>query len=436
MLPAVARGQDVPRQWSAPRPATVRFVEEDHDDPVEPFPVTPGHGREKTSLTLVELEAIALQSNPSLAAWAASVDAARGRWLQAGLYPNPIVGYHATEIGNLNTAGQQGGFFSQRFITGAKLQLDRAAADQQVWQVEHQFDAQRQRVLSDVRIRFYDALVAQRRVELTSQLARIGDEAAHATEKLLQARQVSPNALLQAEIESESAKILFENAQNERLESWRRLAAVVGAASVEATELVGDLDRRPLDYTWQHCMEYVLAQNPDLLAAWTRVERASLALTRARREWIPNVDVSISVRHHNVSASDVANVQVGIPIPIFDANQGNIQRASAELGAARSVVAQIRLEIQDRLAVVFRRYLNARQQVERYSDRILPRANEALDLVTAGYQQRQVDYLTLLTTQRTYFRVSLAYLASLRELRETEIVIDGQLLLGSLSRRP
>ena len=79
MLPAVARGQDAPSQWSAPRPATVRFVEQDHDNPVEPFSLTPGHGRHKTSLTLIDLEAMALESNPSLAAWAARGEAGRGR---------------------------------------------------------------------------------------------------------------------------------------------------------------------------------------------------------------------------------------------------------------------------------------------------------------------------------------------------------------------
>ncbi|MCP4504862.1 MAG: TolC family protein, partial [Fuerstiella sp.] len=78
------------------------------------------------SLSLADLESLALQRNPTLATATARMNAARGQKVQAGLYPNPSVGYHATEIGNLGTAGQQGAFISQRFITGGKLELDQA----------------------------------------------------------------------------------------------------------------------------------------------------------------------------------------------------------------------------------------------------------------------------------------------------------------------
>jgi len=74
----------------------------------------------------------------------------------------------------------------------------------------------------------------------------------------------------------------------------------------------------------------VLGGNPALSAARTRVERASYVIRRAEKEPFPNVDLWVSARHHNVSQSDVANVQVGIPIPIFNKNQGNILSAEAE----------------------------------------------------------------------------------------------------------
>ena len=181
-----------------------------------------------TPLTLANLEGIAFQHNPTLAAAAARMNVARGRQLQAGLYPNPVVGYHATEIGNLGTAGQQGAFVSQRFITGGKLRLDQAIAGKELDEAHFRFHAQEQRVLSDVRVRFYDALVAGRRVDLTEELARIGDGLVKATEKLFEARQGTENDLLQAEIRADESQILLGNARHQHVEAWRRMVAVAG----------------------------------------------------------------------------------------------------------------------------------------------------------------------------------------------------------------
>jgi cobalt-zinc-cadmium efflux system outer membrane protein len=378
------------------------------------------------------LEGIALENNPTLAVAASRVEVARGRQQQARLYPNPVVGYHATEIGNLGTAGQQGAFVSQRIITGGKLGLDQVIAGKEIDEENFRLNAQRQRVLSDVRIRFYDALVAQKRVDLTKDLTRISDELVKATETLIAAGRGTENDLLQAEIKSDESYILLDNSGNEQVEAWRRLVAVVGVPTMQEVSLEGQLaaDLTPID--WDGCFAMVLGNNPTLSAARARVDRARLVACRARKEPIPNVDVSISMRHHNVTSDNVANVQVSIPLPIFDKNQGNIRSAVAEWVAASNDVKRIELSLQDRLAVAYRRYANAYQQVGRYRDRMVPRAQRSLDLVTDGYQKGQVQYLTLLTAQQTYLQVNLSYLKSLRELQVASSIIEGQLLTDSL----
>jgi cobalt-zinc-cadmium efflux system outer membrane protein len=386
-------------------------------------------------LTLADLETIALQQNPTLSVAAARISGARGRQIQASLYPNPVAGYHATEIGNFGTAAQQGGFVSQRVIMAGKRRLDSDVAEQRVRERRFQYDAQRLRVLSDVRVRFYDALVAQRNVELTTELSHISDDLVATSSRLLAAREVSENNLLQAEIEAEQGHILLDNARNDHIETRRRLAAVIGWPELSTAPLAGDLDAEVPAHEWQDTYGQILAQNPELNAARTRVGRARLALDRASREPIPNVDVSLSVRHHNVTSYDVANVQIGMPIPVFDRNQGNIRAARAQWIAAHGEVERQELKLQDRLAVAFRRYDNARQQAGRYRDRIIPRAQRSLQLVSDGFDKGQVDYLTLITSQRTFIEVSLAHLVAVRELRAAAVLIDSQLLGDSLDRR-
>jgi cobalt-zinc-cadmium efflux system outer membrane protein len=121
-----------------------------------------------------------------------------------------------------------------------------------------------------------------------------------------------------------------------------------------------------------------------------------------------------------------------MPLPVFDRNQGNIRRAQAEVIDATQEVQRLELQLRNRLATVFQRYDSARQQVESYSQNVLPTAKESLDLIVSGYRQGEFPYLTLLTAQRTYFRVNLTYLESLRDLHTSTIGIEGLLLSGGL----
>jgi cobalt-zinc-cadmium efflux system outer membrane protein len=384
------------------------------------------------ALTLADLEQIAAQNNPTLVMASAQVAAARGRQVQAGLYPNPMLGYSGMEMGDDDTAGMQGGFVNQQFITGGKLRLDRAVAGQEIRESRYLYDVQSLRVLSDVRLRFYQSLVAQRRMELTDQLRALSQELVQSSQQLLEGRQLSENDLLQAEIESQETELLTISSRNQLNEAWQRLVAVIGMPMLEMRPLVGDLDSNLPHYDWQQCTHAVMTGNPELAAAWARVHRARLAIQRARRENIPNIDVMASVHHMNTNGDDVAGVQVGMPIPILNRNQGNIMAAEAELVEACNDVRRIELALQDGLAVAFRGYADARQQSDLYRNEILPRAQRSLDLVTRGYGEGQVDYLTLLTSQRTYIRVNLSYLDRLGELWRTMISIDGKLLTDGL----
>jgi cobalt-zinc-cadmium efflux system outer membrane protein len=171
-----------------------------------------------------------------------------------------------------------------------------------------------------------------------------------------------------------------------------------------------------------------------LAAARSGVARAQCELARQCAERVPNVEAGTTLLYHNPDERAVVGVEVGMRLPIFDRNQGNIAKARAELVAAEREVGRVALILQQRLATAFARYGDARQRVEQYAaeDGMLRNAKETLELVEAGYRQGEFDYLKLLTAQRTYFRVNLAYLEALLELRTTVVEIDGLLLSGGL----
>jgi len=425
--PAAARAQD-------DRP--LRLARADAAPPVvaarQPIRGTVDLPLDGGSLSLAELEDIALRRNPGLARASAEVDAARGHWLQVGLRPNPTVGYLGEEIGNEDSAGMHGAFASQEFVRGGKLALNRRVAGQQLRRAEYRFEAQRFRVLTDVRGAYYEVLAAQRGLELSAELARVADEASKTAQRVFEGRQTSRFEPLQARIEARQTGISLQTAKNRHAAAWRGLAAVLGEPDMPPAQLAGDLNGSLPEYDFEESLTNLLVQSPQLAAAWADVERARWAIERATAEPVPNVQVQATVAFDTASDDTWAGVQVGLPLPLHDRNQGEIAKSVAELRAAEANVNRLQLWLYERLAAAFERYDNARYQASVYAESILPDAQDALNLANLGYTEEELDYLSVLTAQRQYTQANLAYLDALREVRAAAVEIDGLLLSGSL----
>ncbi len=387
-------------------------------------------------LNLEGLVELALSNNPTLQQYSARIEVQRGHWVQAGLYPNPNVGYNGTQIGDSGKAGQQGMYFEQPFVAPQKLSLSRATASQDVRRAEQLYAAQRQRVINDVSLRYFDVLYAQRATEVTRELLRIGEEGQKAAEDLFRGEQVSRIDVLQARVEVHAARINLRKAENRHQAAWQSLMAVTGTPQYCLSAVAGDLARDVPVLEFQGTLERILAVSPELGAARAGLDRARFALARARVEPYPNADLQYMPQHDNTTTDNIHTVQAYLSVPLFNRNQGNIVAAQAQIAAAQGDIERLTLELRNRLAIAFERYANSQQQVEQYAHAILPDAQESLKLVREAYSGGQIGYLQLLTSQRTYFQSNLAYLEALRELRQSVAVIDGLLLVDSLQNPP
>lgn len=383
-------------------------------------------------LTLAELEEIALCSNPTLDQARMAVRAAEGRYVQSGLYPNPVIGYIGDEIGDEGHAGFQGGRVSQEIVTHGKRRLGQWAAGHAVQAAHSAWDAQRLRVLNGVRAGYYEVLMAQKTLDVNRQLVRIGDEGVEVAKKLEKAMEASRADVLQAQIEAETARLGLDEAENRQEAAWRRLAAVLGCPDMEIRPLAGHPDADLPQLGWDEVLGRVTGQSPELAEARAKVKEARCEVARQCALRKPNVEVEAGVRQDNASGYTVADVGVSMPLPIFDRNQGNIIRAQADLVSAEREVRRVELALRERLAARFEKYANARQQVDTYANTILPHARESLELISTGYREGEFGYLTLLTSQRTFFNVSLEYLAALGELWDSSVQLEGMLLSGGL----
>jgi outer membrane protein, heavy metal efflux system len=404
--------------------------------PSEHLPSANAPGEASRQLTLADLEAMALANTPTLTQAAARVDAARGRWVQGGLQLNPVIGYSAEEMGDAGTAGKQGAFVSQELINSKKLSWNRAVAGREIAESQQQFEIQRRRVLNDVRTQFYNVLLAQDQFNLSQRLLAIAGEATQTAERLFEAKEGNRVDLLQAQIEAEAATVAVESARNRYAAAWRRLVATVAVPEMNPIPLAGKIDEGIPTLSFEEAMERLLAESPELAASAAAIARARAALGRARVEPVPDYSLQATTHYDNVGGDTIAGVQAGISVPLWNRNQGGIREAQANLQESRAALLQTQLALQDRLAIAFESYANARVQVERYSTSILPKAQQSLQLINQGYRAGEFNFLTLLTAQRTYFQANLNYLNAVGDLRARAVEIDGLLLTGSLEERP
>jgi len=142
------------------------------------------------------------------------------------------------------------------------------------------------------------------------------------------------------------------------------------------------------------------------------------------------------VQDDRATGSSNGALQVLVPVPIWNRNQGAIQEAWGQVAAADQAVERVILALEKRLAEVFQDYQVARQQTEQYKQSILPNAEKTLQLIEQGYRSGEFSFLQLLTAQRTYFQTHLMYLDALRRLRLAESQIQGLLLTDSLATDP
>jgi cobalt-zinc-cadmium efflux system outer membrane protein len=399
----------------------------------------PGPARvaEAAPPSLTDLEQLALHGNPTLTQAEANVEAARGRAVQAGLYPNPIAGYEADRIGAAGTAGElQGAFIDQTIVTAGKLRLSRAKYAHEVSQMEVQALAQQYRVLNGVRVRFYQLLAMQRLLEVRADLLRVAEDAVTTTEELVNVGAANQADLLQARIEARQERVALENARALYQAAWQQLAAFVGSPCLPVGRLQGDLEAAGAVPDFDAALCHLLEASPEVQVARAEVARNQVALRREQVEPIPNVQVRVANGYDFDTRKDTTSVSIGVRLPVFDKNQGNIHAAAAQLAYAQAEVGRVELSLRQRLARAYARYRTAQAVVQSYREGNLPEARRAYELYLESFRGRRAAWPQVLVAQRTYFQISVEYVDALEQLRRAEVTILGLLLVDGLDEPP
>jgi cobalt-zinc-cadmium efflux system outer membrane protein len=183
------------------------------------------------------------------------------------------------------------------------------------------------------------------------------------------------------------------------------------------TELVGHVDAPAPLFKYQQVLDRINTRHTDVLSAANSVLRARYVLRLAEVTPIPDVQLQFVLQKDYTTPPYhlTQNVQVGVPVPIYNRNQGEIRRAEAALARAELEGARVRNDLAARLAAAFERYDNNRQLLEYYRQHMLADQVQAYRGLYQQYdlQPDKINFSALLQAQQNLGQTVNSYLGVL-----------------------
>jgi outer membrane protein, heavy metal efflux system len=352
-------------------------------------------------LGLDDLLGLTRQHNPEVAAAHARVSEATGQLVQAGLYPNPTVGYVGMQINDgPGTAGQQGVFVAQDIVTANKLSVAREAAGHGLTAADWQATSRWYEASVRVQSAYYEYLTARSILQESEAIVTQFEEGLRKAESLAKAGTVLNYEVLRFRVELTQARNRVGSARERLTAAERLLATAVGVAAlpapIAASELPSHLPIIDFD-----AIVAASDKTSTLREATALTEQAREQVRLADLQNIPNLQVQAAGMYDFAINAPMANVQIGVMLPVWHRNEGSILAAQGRLVQAQKGVEQARLKVRERLTAAHQKYRNARRQVELYEKQVLPDATTALQQVETLYEAKGERFFETLDARRT-----------------------------------
>jgi cobalt-zinc-cadmium efflux system outer membrane protein len=386
----------------------------------------PAVAQQAGPLTLQDAIARAVESDPSLQAAGAGIDAARGSVRQARTRPNPEL---SAEVENFNGRGDLRGFSSaestfsvaQEIELGGQRSARMRLADRQLHGAELDRVLRGLDLIKDVQTAYYDALAAgelvlieQERLETAQALnASVARRVAAARDPLM--------AGARAEAGLAEARIAVTRARAEAASMRARLASLIGGDA--GFSLI------PADFTLPRAEDHEHAApddaNPDIARLAAARDAASASIRVERSLAWQNPTLSFGYRRFEDRDGEGALVAgVSVPLGLFNRNQGAVARARAEERQAELNIEASRRAIMREYTSLTGTIAAEAAAIRSSEDDVIPQAERALMLAQDGYDRGAFSYLDVLEAQRSLSDARQARVDSLRSYHTNEAALD------------
>lgn len=396
-------------------------------EPDSKTPLVAAQPQKITGFTLDDAIAKALLQSPRLKGFNSGVSAAKGEQRQAGAWVNPEVGVEAENVAG---KGAYKGFDSaevtygvtQEITIGGKISARENIAGKGVEIATLDEKAAALDVIRDVTTAYAEAVAAQENVRLATEQKELAEDVLKSVSVRVGAAAAPLIQKSRAEVERSTATIALDKANRERDITRKKLASLMGEETFTL----------PLDTTAFFAiakpefaaLEEKLKANPDIVKLNSSLEQSKARLDLEQANAIPDPRLSVGVRDFRDSGDQAFVVGVSLPIPVFNANRGNITKARHEVSRAEMDNRQMALNASADLTQAHERMENSYIQAQTLKTEILPSADKAFRLAREGYGLGRFPYLEVLDAQRSLFGVKQQHIEAIREFHTAKAQVE------------
>ena len=338
-------------------------------------------------LTLAEARALAVSANPQLRAQRLALKVAKAELQQASVFirANPSVDVltrgPGTEIGvdqEIEVAGQRG--------------ARRAAATAGVERAQARISDTTRLTLAAVDRTYFRLVSANEKALLADESRLLTERLADAARRQLEAGKISKLEYNLSAVEQgrTRARGLSAIRDRERFASELRELLGLPPAIPVAPSAAASLIDEPVRLNVDSLTRIALAQRPDLRERAAAARQARGLASVARREALPNLNVRVSSERTEGSQGRVLRPGVGLSLPIFNRNNGEVKARNAEAQMidleGLALASGIRIEI----ARAVRAYLSADGEARLLDSTVLVPARENRRLLELAYREGKV----------------------------------------------
>lgn len=417
--------------WPKPRPIGERAA----PAPPDPAPAgretgSPARVKEPEGpIDLRRAMALALVRSPALDAFGWRVRAAEARALQAGRGPNPEL---ALEVGEFGGTGRLSGTDSaeltlslaRTFPLGGDVTRRTELARQRARLAGWDYEAARVALLTEVTRRYVYALAAKRRLRVAREELALTEAVLETTDKRFRAGTVPEVELIRARVPVAKAEIRVRRAERNLRTAERQLALTWNQRKPRFETVYGALDRLDPPPPYEELLRLV-DENPKVerWAAEIGARRAEAALARAER--VPDPSVRIGRKRLGGIDESAWVAGVSFPLPVADRQRGKILAARRAERAAHRERDEARRRVAAELDRTLTRLNNAYDEAVALSERALPPARQAFEIMSRAFQKGDVEFLEVLDAERTLVELRSEHVAALARYHVAVAQIEG-----------
>jgi cobalt-zinc-cadmium efflux system outer membrane protein len=355
------------------------------------------------SLEFGQAQKLALFNNPSLRAAYGAIGQARGRLLQAGLWPNPEIdlAYRSDVFFGGDGQDRVSASLMQRLPWSGRLGRAQAVSRVDVAVALTDVRDEERRIVQEVQRAYLEARSAAEKGESLARLIKSLDALVALNEARLKAGQASAITINLARVEREGLR--------------QRMAALASDEGAAVAELKGLLGRPPdVKLTLTSSLAEASASlrrstasrrlyRPDLVRASLEADAAAAEIALARAEAWEDITVGVeyeferTLEDNELMNENFLGVRVAVPLPIWNRNQGRIaERAAAQERARKTVVAR-QVAIGAEIDAARIRAIKAASVADLIRRDALPLLEETRSVLENAIQTGQADTIEAIT---------------------------------------